>query len=178
MESDTRPPYIPDNFSHNFRGPVTVRTALACSLNIPAVKTLQFVGVYDNPETPENDGLVGMAERLGITSLTRDEYGLSLTLGGGEVSLLEMTGAYAAIANSGLRQPSYSITRIVDYEGRTVYEHQPSAGEQAISTQHAFLITSILSDRVARAPVFGTNSILNLSFPAAVKTGTSNEATR
>jgi len=176
LESDTREPYIPTNFSHDFRGPVTVRTALANSLNVPAVKTLQFVGVYDDPETPEKDGLVAMAERMGITSLTRADYGLSLTLGGGEVSLLELTGAYAVIANNGVRHPPFSIQRIVDFKGKSVFDYQPTPGEQVISPQHAFLITSILSDRVARAPVFGTNSILNLSFPAAVKTGTSNDA--
>jgi penicillin-binding protein 1C len=176
LESDTRPPYVPTNFSHKFVGPVTVRTALACSLNVPAVKALAYVGVYDDPETPEEDGLVPMAARLGITSLSREDYGLSLTLGGGEVSLLELTGAYAVIANSGQRQPPVAILKIVDFEGKVVYEHFPSSGEQVIDAQHAFLITSILSDRNARAPVFGYNSILNLAFPAAVKTGTSNDA--
>lgn len=176
LDNDPNPPYIPDNYSRNFWGPVTVRTALANSLNIPAVRTLYFVGVYDDPATPQKDGLVGMAERLGITSLTRSDYGLSLTLGGGEVSLLEMTGAYAVIANRGVRVPPVAIARIVDFQGKTVYEYQPPAGEQVLKPQHTFLITSILSDRAARAPVFGYNSILNLPFPAAVKTGTSNDA--
>jgi penicillin-binding protein 1C len=176
LQNDPNPPYIPTNFSHTFRGPVTVRTALSNSLNVPAVKTLYFVGVYDDPATPQNDGLIGMAERMGITSLTRDDYGLSLTLGGGEVSLLELTGAYAVIANNGLRVPPVSILKIIDFEGKTVYEYQPSIGEQVVSPQHTFLITSILSDRAARAPTFGYNSILNLAFPAAVKTGTSNDA--
>jgi penicillin-binding protein 1C len=176
LESDTRPPYIPTNFSHNFWGPVTVRTALANSLNVPAVKTLQYVGVYDDPDTPENDGLIGMAERMGITSLTSEEYGLALTLGGGEVSLLELTGAYAVIANRGVRMPPVAILKIVDFEGTVVFEYQPPAGEQVVKEQHTFLVTSILSDRAARAPVFGINSILNLPFSAAVKTGTSNDA--
>ncbi len=176
LDNDPNPPYIPDNYSRNFWGPVTVRTALANSLNIPAVRTLYFVGVYDDPDTPQQDGLVGMAQRLGITSLTRDDYGLSLTLGGGEVSLLEMTGAYAVIANNGLRVPPFAISRIEDFTGEVVYEYQAPAGEQVLKPQHTFLITSILSDRAARAPVFGYNSILNLPFPAAVKTGTSNDA--
>jgi penicillin-binding protein 1C len=176
LKNDPNPPYIPTNFSHTFAGPVTVRTALSNSLNVPAVKTLYYVGVYDNPDTPKNDGLIGMAERMGITSLTRDDYGLSLTLGGGEVSLLELTGAYAVIANSGMRVPPVAILKIVDFEGKTVFEYQSALGEQVVSQQHTFLITSILSDRAARAPTFGINSILNLSFPAAVKTGTSNDA--
>ncbi len=176
MENDPNPPYIPSNYSHNFWGPVTVRTALANSLNVPAVKTLYFAGIYDDPATPQKDGLVGMAERLGITSLTRNDYGLSLTLGGGEVSLLEMTGAFSVIANGGLKVPPVAISKIVDFQGKVVYEYEAPPSEQAISQQHAFLITSILSDRVARAPVFGYNSILNLPFTAAVKTGTSNDA--
>ncbi|MCK6540384.1 MAG: transglycosylase domain-containing protein, partial [Anaerolineales bacterium] len=89
--NDPREPYKPVNYDGRFHGPVTVRTALANSFNVPAVKTLQFVGVYDDPNTPEKEGMIAMAERLGITSLTRPDYGLALTLGGGEVSLMEMT---------------------------------------------------------------------------------------
>lgn len=175
-EDDPRPPYIPDNFSRKFWGPVTVRMALANSLNIPAVRALQFVGVYDDPTTPQQDGLIGMARRLGITTFTRNDYGLALTLGGGEVSLLELTGAYAVLANGGVRVPPFAISRIEDYQGRVVYEYQIPRGEQVVKPQHVFLITSILSDRAARAPVFGYNSILNLPFPSAAKTGTSNDA--
>ncbi len=176
LPNDPNPPYIPDNYSRKFWGPVTARMALANSLNIPAVRTLYFVGVYDDPNTPQKDGLIGMAERLGITSLTRNDYGLSLTLGGGEVSLLEMTGAYAVLANGGVRVPPFAISKIEDYQGNVVYEYQIPRGEQVVKPQHVFLITSILSDRAARAPVFGYNSILNLPFPAAAKTGTSNDA--
>jgi penicillin-binding protein 1C len=173
--NDTHPPYIPTDFDKKYRGPVTVRTALSNSLNIPAVKTLQFVGIYPDPKNPQAVSLIGMAGRMGITSLTRDDYGLSLTLGGGEVSLLEMTGGYAVIANGGVRIPPVSILKIVDFQGDTVYQYQPPQGEQVISPQHAFLMTSILSDNAARVPVFGANSILNLPFQAAVKTGTSND---
>ncbi|MDW8227424.1 MAG: transglycosylase domain-containing protein [Anaerolineales bacterium] len=175
-EGDPNPPYIPDNYSRKFWGPVTVRTALANSLNIPAVRTLQFVGVYDDPNTPQPDGLIGMAQRLGITSFTRNDYGLALTLGGGEVSLLELTGAYAVLANGGVRVPPFAISRIENFKGEVVYEYKIPRGEQVVKPQHVFLITSILSDRAARAPVFGYNSILNLPFPSAAKTGTSNDA--
>ncbi len=173
--NDPRPPYKPVNYDGKFHGAVTVRSALANSYNIPAVKALQFVGIYDDPNTPQKDGLIAMAERLGITSLTRPDYGLSLTLGGGDVSLLEMTAAYAVFANGGKRVPPVAILRIIDREGRILYEYQPPQGEQVIRAEHAFLISSILSDNEARAPMFGRNSVLNLPFPAAAKTGTSND---
>jgi penicillin-binding protein 1C len=173
--NDPRPPYKPVNYDGKFHGAVTVRSALANSYNIPAVKALQFVGIYDDPATPQKDGLIAMAERLGITSLTRPDYGLSLTLGGGDVSLLELTAAYAVFANGGKRVPPVAILRITDHEGRILYEYQPPQGEQVIRAEHAFLISSILSDNEARAPMFGRNSVLNLPFPAAAKTGTSND---
>jgi penicillin-binding protein 1C len=170
LANDPNPPYVPNNFDHKFHGPLTVREALANSYNIPAVKTLQFISVYGD------GGLIKMAERVGITSLTRDDYGLSLTLGGGEVSLLELTGGYAVIANGGLKIPPVAILKIVDYQGNVVYQYQPPAGDQVLKTDHAFLMSSILSDNSARTPVFGTNSILNLPFQVAVKTGTSNDS--
>jgi 1A family penicillin-binding protein len=170
LPNDPNPKYVPTNFDLKYHGPITVRTALANSYNVPAVKTLQFVGVYGDT------GMIAMAKRLGITTLTRNDYGLSLTLGGGEVSLLDMTSAYAVIANGGLKIPPVAILKIVDYQGKTVYEYQQPAGEQVLRPQHAFLMQSILSDSAARAPVFGTNSILNLPFQVAAKTGTSNDS--
>jgi len=157
----------------NSFGPVTVRVALANSFNIPAVKVLNFVGVYDNPATPQKDGMVAMAERLGITSLTAPDYGLALTLGGGEVSLLEMTSAYAVFANEGKRVPPVAILKITDFNGNVIDEYKPVPGEQIIRAEHAYLISSILSDNEARSWMFGYNSVLNLPFPVAAKTGTS-----
>jgi penicillin-binding protein 1C len=173
--TDPRPPYKPVNYDDRFHGPVTVRTALANSYNVPAVKTLDFVGIYDDPSTPLDDGLVGTARRFGITTFDRDDYGLSLTLGGGDVTLLELTGAYAVLANGGLRIPSVAITRIVDNSGQIVYEYELPSGEQVIRAEHAYLITSILSDNTARTPAFGPNSDLYLPFPVAAKTGTTND---
>lgn len=173
--NDLREPYRPINYDERFHGPVTVRTALANSYNVPAVKALQFVGIYDNPATPQQEGLVAFARRLGITTLTRPDYGLSLTLGGGDVSLLQLTGAYSVFATGGRLIPPVSITKIVDYQGNTVYEYKPPAGEQVIRPEHAYLISSILSDNQARAPMFGVDSVLNVGFPAAVKTGTTND---
>ncbi len=172
---DPRPPYQPVNYDGDYHGAVTLRVALANSFNIPAVKALDFVGIYDDPETEEKDGMIAMAERLGITTLTRDDYGLSLTLGGGEVSLLEMTEAFSVMANEGVHIPPVAITKILDHKGKVVYEYTPTQGEQALREEHAYLISSILSDNEARSWMFGTNSYLHLPFPAAAKTGTSND---
>jgi len=174
-ESDTRDPYKPVNYDGKFHGPVLVRTALGSSYNVPAVKTLDFVGIYDDPETSQKDGFINFASKMGITTLTRNDYGLSLTLGGGDVTLLEMTGAYAIYANNGNRIPPHAITRIEDHFGNLVYEYETPAASQVISAEHAYLITDILADNDARKPAFGANSVLRLPFKAAVKTGTTND---
>jgi len=173
--NDPREPYKPVNYDERFHGAVTLRVALANSFNMPAVKALDFIGIYDDPETEEKEGMIEMAKRLGITTLTRDDYGLALTLGGGDVSLLEMTGAFAVMANEGVRIPPVAITKILDHNGELVYEYTPPQGEQALRPEHAYLISSILSDNAARTWMFGPNSYLHLPFPAAAKTGTSND---
>lgn len=177
--NDTNPAYEPVNYDGRFHGPVTVRSALANSFNIPAVKALDYVGIYDNPETEQYEGLIGMAYKLGITSLDRKDYGLALSLGGGEVSLLELTNAYAAIANNGLSVPMVSILKITDHQGNTVYEFDPKAikEKRVLKAEHAYLMSSILSDYKARRPMFGDNPVINLSFntPVAAKTGTTND---
>jgi penicillin-binding protein 1C len=172
---DTNPPYKPVNYDEKFHGPVTVRSALANSYNIPAVKALEFVGIYDDPDTPFEEGLIPFARRLGITSLTRSDYGLSLTLGGGEISLLELTSAFGVFANQGRQVPPVGISKIVDHTGNVVYAYDPPVGQQVVRAEHAYLITDILSDKQARVPMFGTNPVINLAFPAAVKTGTTND---
>jgi 1A family penicillin-binding protein len=159
-------PWSPRNYDGEERGPVLVREALARSLNIPAVKTLEFVGI---------PAMLDTAHRLGIASLDRTDYGLSLTLGGGDVTLLEMAGAYAAFANGGKRVPPVAILRIEDSAGGIIEEYQAPPGEQVISAQHAYLITDILADNRARAPSFGQNNPLVLSRPAAAKTGTTDD---
>ena len=171
---DTRDPYKPVNYDGKFHGPVLARTALGSSYNVPAVKALDFVGIYDDPNTSEKEGLIAFAERMGISTLTREDYGLSLTLGGGDVSLLELTGAYAVFANNGAKQPAFAISRIEDHDGKVVFEHK-AQGEQVLRPEHAYLISDILSDNSARAPAFGSNSVLRLPFRVAVKTGTTND---
>ena len=172
---DSSPDYEPVNYDGRFHGPVLLRDALANSYNIPAVKALEYVGIYDDPNTAEPDGFINFAKRLGITSLNRDDYGLSLTLGGGEVSLLEMTAAFQVLANEGRKIPPVAITKVVDHTGNVLYEYVPNAGEQVVRAEHAYLMASILSDPIARAPMFGSNSVLNLPFAAAAKTGTTND---
>ena len=167
--NDTRDPYKPVNYDGKFHGPVTVRTALSNSFNLPAVKTLNFVGIYGD------HGMIAMAKRLGITSFTREDYGLSLTLGGGDVSLLDMISVFSVFANGGVKVPPVSILKITDHEGNLVYEYKPQPGEQVIRPEHAYLISSILSDNDARSWMFGRNSVLNLPFPVAAKTGTTND---
>lgn len=160
------PPYVPRNYDGRFHGPVLVRSALANSYNVPAVKALQFIGI---------PALKEMAARLGITTLTREDYGLSLTLGGGEVKLLELTAAYAVFANNGVRVPPTPFLRIEDNQGRVLLDNSQPQGQQVIRAEHAYLITSILSDRQARCPAFGCPNALELSRPAAAKTGTTND---
>ncbi len=158
--------YRPTNYDGKFRGPVLVRTALANSLNIPAVRALEFVGV---------PALQEIARRLGITTLTRHDYGLSLALGSGEVSLLELTSAYQAIANGGRRVAPAAILRVTDGLGRLIEAYQPPQGDVVLRPEHAYLITHILADNEARTPLFGANSPLRLSRPAAAKTGTTHD---
>ena len=167
--NDPREPYIPNNYDGRTHGPVTVRMALSNSFNIPAVKTLNFVGIYGP------GGMIEMAKRLGITTFTRDDYGLALTLGGGDVSLLELTGAYGVFANGGQRVPPVAILKITDFQGQVVYQYEPKPGDQVIRPEHAYLMSSILSDNQARSWMFGSNSLLNLPFQVAAKTGTTND---
>jgi 1A family penicillin-binding protein len=159
-------PYKPTNYDGKEHGPVSVRTALANSYNIPAVKTLEFVGIK---------GMLETAHRLGMASLNRPDYGLSLTLGGGDVTLLEMAGAYQTFANGGVRMPPTPIRRIVDGQGHVIESLDANRGEQVISPQHAYLITHILSDNKARLPAFGPGNLLEVGRPAAAKTGTTDD---
>jgi penicillin-binding protein 1C len=164
----TNPPFEPRNYDDRFHGFVSVRDALANSFNIPAVKALNFVGVTD---------MIKMAERLGIKSLTGKNFtdsNLALTLGGGEVTLLELTSAYGVIANQGKRLPPTSILKITDSTGKDIALDVPVATE-VVRPQLAYLITDILKDNAAREPAFGPNSLLKLSRPAAVKTGTTDD---
>ncbi len=160
--------YRPRNYDEAFHGPVTARSALANSYNIPAVKLLDATGV---------DRMLEQARAMGIASLNRDTtwYGLSLTLGGGEVTLLDLTTAFHTLANEGRYAPPQAIRFITaeDQAYNTVIETPVS--EQVVSPAAAYLVTDILSDNEARTPAFGQNSPLRLSRPAAAKTGTTTD---
>ncbi|MEX0918282.1 MAG: PBP1A family penicillin-binding protein [Candidatus Paceibacterota bacterium] len=158
--------YAPSNYDDRFRGPVSMKNALAQSLNIPAVKTLYLTGVRD---------ALKLARDVGITTLTDpDRYGLTLVLGGGEVRLLEMVGAYGVFANEGEKQKMTSILRIEDKSGTIIEEHEPK-GEKVLDREIALQISDILSDNVARTPLYGANSLLYFGGrDVAAKTGTTN----
>ncbi len=173
--------YTPRNYDGKFHGPQSVRSSLANSYNIPAVKTLVDVTI------PE---FLKVARRLGIDTLTRPDYGPALTLGGGEVPLIEMTGAFQPLANNGIYMPPIALARVEKADGTLVCKFTPigenpqgvplcqtidNTGVQLVKPQHAYLLTNILSDNEARTPAFGPNNVLKLSRPAAAKTGTTND---
>jgi len=159
--------YMPENYDLKYRGPISIREALAQSINVPAVKMLYLVGL---------DHAIDIAERLGITTLkNKERYGLTLVLGGGEVSLLDITSAYGVFANDGKRVPYSGILRIEDSSANTIMTTATST-TQVINPEIARKISDMLSDNVARTPAFGSDSFLN--FPnnqVAVKTGTTND---
>lgn len=156
--------YKPQNYDRKFRGPVTVRRALSNSLNVPAVEVMAKLGL--------NDGL-SMAKRLGVNTLNEPtDYGLSLVLGTGNVKLLELTSAYAVLANNGYKNSPTTILEIKDKMGGLIYQYTPTP-DKVIDEKYTFLISSILSDNKARAEVFGNS--LTISRPAAVKTGTTED---
>ncbi len=159
--------YAPTNYDNFFRGPISFRNALAQSINIPAVKVLYLVGV---------DNALKTARDLGITTLAnKGRYGLTLVLGGGEVKLLEMVGAYGVFAHEGKKVDIQSILSIKDNTGTILEESRPSP-QRVLDRQVTLQISDILSDNTARTPAFGANS--PLFFPGkdvAVKTGTTND---
>ncbi|MBI4498269.1 MAG: transglycosylase domain-containing protein [Chloroflexi bacterium] len=173
----------PQNVDKTFRGRVAIRTALANSMNIPAVRAILFVGV---------DNVLDMAHQMGITTLTRKNwYGPALTLGGGEVKLLDLVYAYTVLANNGTmrgqfvapeaRKPGFreleptAILKVEDMEGNVLKEYAP-VDREVVPAPYAYLITSILSDNEARALLFGRNNPLFLrDRPAAAKTGTTED---
>ncbi|MDQ5961615.1 MAG: penicillin-binding protein [Patescibacteria group bacterium] len=157
--------YMPQNYNGEFNGPLTLREALARSINVPAVKLLYLTSIKDSLKT---------AKDMGIKSLTNPEqYGLTLVLGGGEVSLLDMASAYGVFANEGIRVPATGVLRIETETGQ-VLEQYTQQEQQVLSKNVALMISDILSDNQARTLTFGANSTLNVSDDVAVKTGTTN----
>ncbi len=176
--------YVPENFDRRYRGPVSLRNGLAQSLNIPAIRVMDQVGVANALRT---------AHLLGINGLDRglNYYGLSLVLGGGEVTLLDHTYAYSVLANSGVQAGEpvppeekrtgfrnldpVAILQVRDTAGTILKKYEQPNVERIISTDAQYLISNIMSDDVARAPMFGANSLLTLpDRRVAAKTGTTN----
>lgn len=159
--------YAPQNYDRAFHGPASARQALAASLNVPAVIALDHVGLSN---------MIRLAGRMGLTTLSdADRFGLALTLGGGEVRLLDLTAAYGVLANGGQRIDPHPVLTITDAHGRVVEQRTATPGEQVLDERVAYLITDILADNEARASTFGFNSVLNIGRPAAVKTGTTSD---
>ena len=156
--------YKPQNYDEKFHGPVTLRTALANSYNIPALIVQETVGTRE---------VIKTARAMGISTDLPEVQ--SLTLGAGVVRLLDLTSAYGVLANGGQRVEPVPFTRITDSRGKVVYELGQPKGEQVIPADVAYLVTDILSDPVARRPAFGYSLDLDYGIVAAVKTGTTND---
>lgn len=176
--------YVPRNYDNSFHGPMRMRYALANSYNIPAVQTLRYVGV---------EYLLDTMRRFGMNSLTGDasRYGLSLTLGGGEVSLLELTRGYAVFANQGALVNTTAILCVLNNDGEILYQYENGCprgevtsrtvarnglGAQILDPRVAFLISDILADERARSAAMGSNSVLYTpGIGTSVKTGTTDD---
>ena len=175
--------YRPVNYDSAFHGPVRLRTALANSYNIPAVQTLRLVGV---------ENLLAFMQRVGVESLGMDasQFGLSLTLGGGEITLLELTRGYSVFANGGVLVPTTAILCVLDGEDNIVYEYEGGCpkgnrsdqthseagyGTQVLDPRIAYIISDVLADNNARSAAMGANSPLRTDIGASVKTGTTND---
>ncbi len=184
FDDSPNPPYVPENYDREYHGPVRLRNALARSYNIPSVWTLEKSGVKNT---------IATAQRMGITTLNQDYYGLALVLGGGEVKPLDMAYAYSVLANMGTmagkpvpevnRRPGHrtldpvAILRVERRDGSVLYEYREPFTEQVVDPALAFIMNDILSDNEARAAEFGLYSDLKRDFedrPIAAKTGTTN----
>jgi len=167
-----QPDYVPVNYDGKFRGPVQLRFALANSYNIPAVKLVSMIGISDFLERADLMGL----HTLAPTQENLNRFGLSITLGGGEVTLLDLSNAFAVFARGGVRKEPVAILEIKDHNGKIIFKARPSAETKVLSREIAFIISHILSDNNARSDAFGLNSYLNIpGKTVAVKTGTTND---
>ena len=159
--------YRPLNADRSYRGNVTVRSAISQSLNIPSVKVMEQLGV---------DNSVNALKRLGISTIDDStDYGLSLSLGSAEAKLTDMTNAYAAFANAGGQYDPTTITEIDDKYGKQIFKQNIESADQVMGEGASFLISDILNDENARAPIFGSSLNTN-GYDVAVKTGTTDEA--
>lgn len=161
------PPYTPQNYDGRFYGRIPLRFALANSLNIPAVKTLHQIGVPT---------MVNMGKDMGVSRWgDADQYGLSITLGAAEVTMLDMATVFGTLANGGIRQDINPLVKVTDIRGTVLEEKTEHAGQRVLSEGIAFIISDILADNAARSVAFGPRSILQIpGHTVSVKTGTSD----
>lgn len=179
-----QPMYVPVNYDSTYHGPMRMRTALANSYNIPAVQTLR--------NNVAVDYYIDFMRRFGMTSINQDPsfYGLSITLGGAEVSPLELTRGFSVFANEGILVDTEAILCVLNSDNQIVYQFENSCPTgtptpntvnrsrmttRALDPRISFIISDILADNNARSPAFGTNSVLRTPFYSSVKTGTTNE---
>jgi 1A family penicillin-binding protein len=159
--------YMPENYDGLYLGPISLRNALAQSRNVPAIKTLYLAGINDSIETATAMGVKGLSDA--------NQYGLTLVLGGGEVSLLDITSAYGTFANDGIRNPYTGILSVQDSKDNIIEQYN-SNSEAVISANIAETISDVLSDNVAKIPAYGANSPLFFKDKqVASKTGTTND---
>jgi membrane peptidoglycan carboxypeptidase len=164
--------YNPKNYDNKYRGPMQLRYALGNSINTIAVKVSALVGVKDNLKLAYDMGL----STLEPTQDNLSRIGLSMTLGGGEVTLLELTNAYGVFATEGLRRDPVAILKVEDPKGKVLYEHKAANPREVLSAEVAYIISDILSDNDARKDVFGVRSLLVIpGHTVAVKTGTTDD---
>ena len=168
FSTDDGKEYKPQNYDGKFHGPLQMKNALAMSLNIPAVKTLYLAGVNNATD---------LAKNLGITGLNDpNRYGLSLVLGGGEVTLLDHVNAYATLATGGMRHDKTAILRVEDSKGTVLEKFEQVDGRRVVDEKYVGMLDYIMSTNEYRAPVFGDNNPLKFNNrPVAAKTGTTNE---
>ncbi len=164
--------YSPQNYNGKFNGPMSMRTALGNSINTIAVKTLANVGVKN---------MLTLAYEMGLSTLeptteNMARFGLSVTLGGAEVKMIELANAYGAFANQGEKKDLVGILKVEDSSGRVLEEYKDVKGKQVMTSQEAFIISNILSDNSAREMTFGATNYLQISgHQVAAKTGTTND---
>lgn len=167
-----KPEYNPKNYDGKFRGPIQLRYALGNSINTIAVKVSALVGIKD---------ILRTAYEMGISTLEPTDQnvrrlGLSLTLGGGEVRLLDITSAFGVFAAGGLRPDQVAILKVEDSKGKVLFEHKPSSPRKVLGEDIAYLVSDILSDNEARKDIFGLRSYLAIpGRTVAVKTGTTDD---
>ena len=171
-QSPGQPDYVPENYDGKFRGPMQLRFTLGNSINISAVKLLAMVGIKDFLQKASDMGL----ESLAPSDSNLKRFGLAITLGGGETTLLDLTSSFSVFARGGTKRPVNGITEINDFSGKNIYKKPKISDQQVLSKEASFLISHILSDNNARVEIFGPSSYLNIpGKTVAVKTGTTND---